>query len=73
LFGELEHLKMETRLTDEKFASVIGECVIFCDLDVIVYDESMKREVRRRRRRRVLIATCRQLVWSIRIGRNMPI
>ena len=25
------------------------------------------------RRDRVLIATCKQLVWSIRIGRNMPI
>ena len=28
---------------------------------------------RRRRRRRVLRATCKQLVWSIRTGRNMPI
>jgi hypothetical protein len=28
LFGELEHLKIETRLIDKKFASVIGECVI---------------------------------------------
>jgi hypothetical protein len=26
--GELEHLKIETRLIDEKFASVMGECVI---------------------------------------------
>jgi hypothetical protein len=25
------------------------------------------------REREVLIATCKQLVWSIRIGRNMPI
>jgi hypothetical protein len=28
LFGELEHLKIETKLIDEKFASVMGECVI---------------------------------------------
>ena len=28
LFGELEHLKIETRLIDEKFTSVMGECVI---------------------------------------------
>jgi hypothetical protein len=28
LFGELEHLKIETRLIDKKFASVMGECVI---------------------------------------------
>jgi hypothetical protein len=28
LYGELEHLKVKTRLIDEKFASVIGECVI---------------------------------------------
>ena len=28
LFGELEHLKIETRLINEKFASVMGECVI---------------------------------------------
>jgi hypothetical protein len=26
LFGELEHPKIKTRLTDEKFASVMGEC-----------------------------------------------
>jgi hypothetical protein len=26
--GELEHLKIETRLIDEKFTSVMGECVI---------------------------------------------
>ncbi len=25
--GELEHLKIETRLIDERFPSVIGECV----------------------------------------------
>ncbi len=28
LIGELEHLKIETRLIDDKFASVMGECVI---------------------------------------------
>jgi hypothetical protein len=28
LIGELEHLKIKTRLIDEKFASVMGECVI---------------------------------------------
>ncbi len=27
LVGELEHLKTETRLIDEKFASEMGECV----------------------------------------------
>jgi hypothetical protein len=26
--GELEHLKIETRLIDDKFTSVMGECVI---------------------------------------------
>ena len=25
--GELEHLKIKTRLIDEKFASVMGECL----------------------------------------------
>jgi hypothetical protein len=28
LIGELEHLKIETRLIDEKFESLMGECVI---------------------------------------------
>ena len=28
LSGGLEHLKIETRLMDERFASVMGECVI---------------------------------------------
>ncbi len=28
LLGELEHLKIETRLINEKFASVMGESVI---------------------------------------------
>ena len=27
LLGELEHLKIETRLIDERFVSVMGECV----------------------------------------------
>jgi hypothetical protein len=27
-FGGLEHLKIETRLIDERFAIVMGECVI---------------------------------------------
>ena len=31
LFGELEHLKIKTRLVDEKFVSVMGEC----DLEVM--------------------------------------
>jgi hypothetical protein len=26
LFGGLEHLKIETRVTDERFPSVMGEC-----------------------------------------------
>ena len=28
LIGGLEHLKIETRLINERFASVMGECVI---------------------------------------------
>jgi hypothetical protein len=28
LWGGLEHIKIETRLIDESFASVMGECVI---------------------------------------------
>jgi hypothetical protein len=28
LRGGLEHLKMETRLIDERFTSVMGECVV---------------------------------------------
>jgi hypothetical protein len=28
LHGGLEHLRIETRLTDERFASVMGECMI---------------------------------------------
>ncbi len=26
MLGELEHIKIETRLIDEKFVSVMGEC-----------------------------------------------
>ena len=28
-YGELEHLKIKTRLINERFASVMGECVIW--------------------------------------------
>ncbi len=28
LCGKLEHLKIETRLTDERFVGVMGDCVI---------------------------------------------
>jgi hypothetical protein len=28
LLGELEHLKIKTRLIDEKFTNVMGKCVI---------------------------------------------
>jgi hypothetical protein len=42
LLGELEHLKIETRLIDDKFASVMGEC----DLDKVVYYESIKRKLK---------------------------
>ncbi len=32
LVVELEHLKIKTRLTNEKFASVKGECaIVYCD------------------------------------------
>ena len=37
--GGLEHLKIETRLIDERFVRVMGECVI-------VYYESMKRKLK---------------------------
>ncbi len=30
LRGGLEHLRIETRLIDERFASVMGECVCVC-------------------------------------------
>ena len=29
LVGGLEHLKIETRLIDERFTSVMGECVVW--------------------------------------------
>ena len=29
LFGELEHLKIKSRLIDEMFVCVMGECVLF--------------------------------------------
>ncbi len=31
LFGGLEHLKIETRFINERFASVMGECETFGD------------------------------------------
>ena len=34
LLGEREHLKIKTRLINEKFASVM---VSVCDLDIVVY------------------------------------
>ena len=33
LLGGLEHLKVETRLMDERFASVMGECGGECGLE----------------------------------------
>ena len=48
LFGGLEHLKIETRLTDERFESVMGECdvevigdpcIFFVYYEVIIYYE----------------------------------
>jgi hypothetical protein len=39
LIGELEHLKIETRLIDEMFVSVMGEYVF---LKFVVYHESRK-------------------------------
>jgi hypothetical protein len=38
LIGELEHLKIKTRLIHEKFPSVMGEC----DLDVICTPSKVK-------------------------------
>ncbi len=43
LCGGLEHLQIETRLTDERFASVMGEGVIWT-LSMIYY-EKMKRKL----------------------------
>jgi hypothetical protein len=48
---ELEHLKIETRLIDEKFANVMGEnpCRPFRHLCcLVVYYESIKRELKKR-------------------------
>ncbi len=39
LLGELEHPKIETRLIDEMFASVMGEYVKSCLLLIKVYYE----------------------------------
>ena len=41
---ELEYLKIKTRLTNEKFASVKGECEMFIRNLSSVYYESIKRE-----------------------------
>ena len=41
LLGGLEHLKIDTRLIDEMFPSVMGEYVFY----EIVYYESRKREL----------------------------
>ncbi len=38
---ELEHLKIETRLINERFANAMGECE---NIGVLVYYESIKRE-----------------------------
>jgi hypothetical protein len=38
LLGELDHLKIKTRLIDEKFPSVMGEC----DLDVVGVPSKLK-------------------------------
>ncbi len=50
--GELEHLKIKTKLIDERFVSVMGECVrtrpiheCRCD-EGVVYHESIKRELK---------------------------
>ncbi len=42
MLGELEHLKMKTRLIDEMFVSVMGETVF---LVKVVYYESMNRKL----------------------------
>ncbi len=50
--GGLEHLKIETRLIDERFTSVMGECVI--ESLTVVYYETIKRVLNKR-----LIYECR--------------
>ncbi len=52
LRGGLEHLKIETRSIDERFASVMVECVI--ETRTVVYYATMKRELNKR-----LIYECR--------------
>ena len=47
---ELEHLKIKTRLTNEKFASVKGECDKLFFAWYIVYYESIKRELKQTKR-----------------------
>jgi hypothetical protein len=53
LLEELEYLKIETRLIDEKFASVMGECVIrmCCCLLCVILDFFLN-EVRRGREKK---------------------
>ncbi len=40
--GELEHLKIKTRLIDEKFESVMGDYVFYKLDENFVYYESIK-------------------------------
>jgi hypothetical protein len=42
---ELEHLKIETRLIEEKFANAMGEYVTMTFVLSVVYYESMKRKL----------------------------
>jgi hypothetical protein len=46
LFGQLEHLKIKTRLIDEKFPSVMGESARW--INKVVYYESRTRELKTR-------------------------
>ncbi len=48
LLEELEYLKIETRLIDEKFASVMGECVI---VDFFLVQREMEKVERRKLRK----------------------
>jgi hypothetical protein len=48
LLEELEYLKIETRLIDEKFTGVMGECLSsYTGLigELVVYYETMKRKL----------------------------
>ncbi len=38
MFGGLEHLKIQTRSIDERFVSVMGECVILTSQVFVYYD-----------------------------------